>query len=330
MKRTKKEETDAADVLFEEAVQSNKGSLKVWLRYLEHKKSGRFEGRRKVYERALQVFPGSYKLWFAYLTEKTKVARSSIQQLGLSNETTKRICEIVNSTFERSMFLMNKMPVIWLMYLQFLADQMLITKVRHAIDRALQSLAITQHERIWEWTLQWIKTSPHIPSETAVCLWRRYMQLSPSNAEDFIDYLELSDRWEEAGRLLTDVLSHQGFTSKKGMSRHQLWLRLCDVISQHPECSRGLRVEAILRQGLSSFQDQTGRLWTALASFFIRNGNYDKARDVLEEALSSVTSEQDFAHIWDVYTDFEDRLLADYISFRSSTPPSSAFVFSLS
>jgi hypothetical protein len=44
---------------------------------------------------------------------------------------------------------MNKMPSVWLLYLKFLMSQRLITRTRRAFNRALQSLPITQHTKIW-------------------------------------------------------------------------------------------------------------------------------------------------------------------------------------
>jgi hypothetical protein len=55
----------------------------------------------------------------------------------------------LNNTFERALVTMHKMPKIWELYLNFLVEQRVVTKVRRACDRALASLAVTQHERIW-------------------------------------------------------------------------------------------------------------------------------------------------------------------------------------
>ena len=62
-------------------------------------------------------------------------------------------------------------------------------------------------------------------------------------------------------------------------------LQLCDIIANHPESTSNLKVEGILRQGLASYTDMSGKLWTALANYFARLGNFEKARDVFEEVL---------------------------------------------
>ena len=58
-----------------------------------------------------------------------------------------------------------------------------------------------------------------------------------------------------------------------------------------------------------SFHGQVGRLWTALADYFIRQGMFEKARDVYEEGLTTVITVRDFSLIFDALTTFETSLL---------------------
>ena len=56
----------------------------------------------------------------------------------------------LSRTYERALVYMHKMPRIWMDYLTFLSAQHRTTETRHAFDRALRALPVTQHERIWE------------------------------------------------------------------------------------------------------------------------------------------------------------------------------------
>ena len=47
---------------------------------------------------------------------------------------------------------------------------------------------------------------------------------------------------------------------------------------------------------------QVGRLWTSLADYYIRRGLIEKARDVYEEGLTTVTTVRDFSLIFDTLT----------------------------
>jgi pre-mRNA-splicing factor SYF1 len=56
-----------------------------------------------------------------------------------------------------------------------------------------------------------------------------------------------------------------------------MWLDLCDLITKHPDETFKMNVENVIRGALTSFKDEVGRLWTALADYFILLGNFEKA-----------------------------------------------------
>ena len=62
---------------------------------------------------------------------------------------------------------------------------------------------------------------------------------------------------------------------------------------------------------------QVGRLWTALADYFIRQGMFEKARDVYEEGLTTVVTVRDFSLIFDTLTTFETSLLEARLAVSS-------------
>lgn len=50
-------------------------------------------------------------------------------------------------------------------------------------------------------------------------------------------------------------------------------------------------------------------MWCALADYFIRLGHFEKARDVYEEAMSTVVTARDFSMIFDAYAQFEESMI---------------------
>ena len=66
------------------------------------------------------------------------------------------------------------------------------------------------------------------------------------------------------------------FVSTEGKSHFELWTELCDLISKHPEKISSLPVDVLIRSGLQRFPDQQGRLWCALADYYIRLGCFEK------------------------------------------------------
>lgn len=217
----------------------------------------------------------------------------------------------VNALFERALILLNKMPRIWEMYLTFLLEQPLVTQTRRTFDRALRALPVTQHNRIWRLYKGFARSAS---GETAVKIWARYMQIHPENAEDYIELLVEMGQFTQAVKVYTDILDNPRFQSKNGKSQFQLWTEMVDLlvskakkIETGPQV--GIDVDAILRSGIDRFADQRGKLWAGLATYWITKGNFEKARDVFEEGITTVMTVRDFTLIFDSYVEFEESII---------------------
>lgn len=258
-----------------------------------------------IYERALKQLPGSYKLWYNYL----KTRRQQIKGRCIIDPS----YEEVNNAFERGLVFMHKMPRIWMDYCAFLTDQCKITRTRKVFDRALRALPITQHNRIWPLYLAFV--CKHDIPETAVRVFRRYLKLCPENAEEYVEYLTSIDRLDEGAIILANVVNNENFVSQHGKSNHQIWNELCELISKHPEEIKSLNVDAIIRGGLRRYTDQLGHLWNSLADYYVRSGLFDRARDIYEEAIQTVTTVRDFTQVFDAYSQFEELSLSKQMEF---------------
>lgn len=289
------------DLLYEEEILRNPFSLKLWWRYLIARRESPFKKRFIIYERALKALPGSYKLWHAYLVERLDIVRN----LPITHPQ----FETLNNTFERALVTMHKMPRIWVMYLQSLIRQKLVTRTRRVFDRALCALPVTQHDRIWELYLSFV-SQEGFPIETSLRVYRRYLMYDPSHIEDFIEFLLNSGLWQEAAERLASVLNDDQFYSIKGKTKHSLWLELCDLMTRHAKEVSGLNVDAIIRGGIRKFTDEVGRLWTSLADYYIRRELFEKARDIFEEGMTTVVTVRDFSVIFDAYSQFEESMVA--------------------
>lgn len=250
-----------------------------------------------LYEKALVKNPRSYKLWKAYLTHRVRQLKDKKLDDAMFEE--------VNFCFERSIVFMHKMPRIWINYCQLLTKQLLITKTRRTFDRALEALPITQHFRIWPLYIEFIK-SKHVPPETSVRIFKRYMKLKPEDGEDFLDYLVQVGRLDEAAVLLCDIINLDKFQSKYNKTKYQLWNELCEMICKNADQITSLEVDVIIRDGISRYRDQQGHLWNSLAEYYIRLGLFTKARDIYEEALEKVMTIRDFAQVYDAYAQTEE------------------------
>ncbi|XP_065918405.1 pre-mRNA-splicing factor SYF1-like isoform X2 [Dysidea avara] len=270
------------------------------MRYIDHKSSSPKAVVNLVYERALKQLPGSYKLWYNYL----KLRRRQVKEKCITDP----VYEDVNNAFERALVFLHKMPRIWIDYCTFLVDQNKITRTRHVFDRALRALPLTQHRRVWPLYLKFVR-SHNIP-ETAIRVYRRYMKLVPEDAEEFIDYLIKIGRLDEAASKLAEIVNRENFVSRKRKSKHELWHELCELIAKNPEKVTSLKVDAIIRGGLKRFTDMIGQLWCSLADYYIRGGHFEKARDIYEEAIQTVTTVRDFGQVFDAYAQFEESMIS--------------------
>ncbi|KAK0527028.1 pre-mRNA-splicing factor syf1 [Tilletia horrida] len=125
------------------------------------------------------------------------------------------------------------------------------------------------------------------------------------------------------------------YTSPEGKSPIQLlleWLDLCvqypDDIGLDPEDepassaernlaqetdpldSNHLPVSFIVRaDGLDRYPDQAGRLWTGLATYWIKRGELDRAKETFEQGMKEVVTVRDFTQIFDAYAETSENVI---------------------
>ncbi|TDZ17378.1 Pre-mRNA-splicing factor SYF1 [Colletotrichum orbiculare MAFF 240422] len=248
-----------ADSIYEQDIARSSGSTKPWLAYIQFKlQHGTLRERSFVFERACRQLPRSYKLWKMYLAVRVKHV-SQLNPAAFALEYQK-----VNALFERALILLNKMPRIWELYLEFLTRQPLVTFTRRTFDRALRALPLTQHNRIWGF----------------------YVPFANSAA---------------------------GITAVKP-SRNLIVEYAAEVETGH---ETGIDVDRIIRSGIIRFADQRGKLWCGLATYWIRRGNFERARDIFEEAITTVMTVRDFTLVFDCYTEFEESIVGALMEVAS-------------
>ncbi|KAL5704901.1 hypothetical protein ACHQM5_023263 [Ranunculus cassubicifolius] len=251
------------DLLYEEHLLLNQFSPSLWLQYLNSQ---------------------PYKLWQSYL--------QSHLQFTLNLPISHSHYESLNNIFERALITMHKFPRIWILYLKSLSHQKLVSRGRRVFDRALSALPITQHERIWEIYLKFVR----IPIETVIRVYKRYLKFDPSYVEDFIEFLKKSELWQEAAERLARIVDDDEFVSVKGKTKYELWLELCEIVTRNASEVTGLNVEGIIRGGIRKFGNEIGI--------------FEKARSVFEEGMENVVTVRDFSVVFDSYSQFEESALA--------------------
>ncbi|KAI8898193.1 hypothetical protein BC833DRAFT_590864 [Globomyces pollinis-pini] len=324
------------DMPYEEDLLRNPFAIRSWLRYFEFKKNAPWPQRLFIYQRAVKQLPRSYKLWKILLDE-------SVNRLFLQNNSgqlktinpdfpeTHTEWQLVNSQFELCLILCNKFPVIWMDYCHFLIYQPTrITFTRRTFDRALKALPVTQHKKLWDLYLEFATLAG---GDTCVRIWRRFLKIQPSQAERYCNTLLALDppRTAEAARVLAAIIeSPVKYANPNGKTVYQYWTLLCKLIIDHPhgiempqqdhlvptsefaltQRPDKLDVELILRTGIKKFSDQVGTLWNSLALWWILQNQFERARDIFEEGIRSVSTVKDFSMIFDSYAQMEEKVLA--------------------
>ncbi|CAD7932214.1 unnamed protein product [Amoebophrya sp. A25] len=294
---------------YEEELRMDPFRPKIWIAYVDTIKKSDASTRWLMYERAVKALPRSYKIWRRYLEERRA-------NLGERDFILEEAYEEVNAIYERALVFLHKMPRIWIDYIQFLMEQKRITGTRRAIDAAIRTLPIHQHYRIWNEAIPWLKEE-YVPRSTCLNLFRRYLMLEPGHVETFIAYLLQQEIFDEAAVRMVEILDNEEFVSINSKSKHQLWMDLCELVSTHPKDIRSIKIEPIIRQGISKFTDEVGRLWICLADHFIRLNWFDKARATYQEAIESITTAHDFALVYESYEVF----LSDWVETIDEKDP---------
>jgi pre-mRNA-splicing factor SYF1 len=299
------------DEMYENDILRQPGSVRPWLDYASSKRQcGTLLEQAFVLERACAALPRSYKLWKMYLELRTAHLK------GKNPARHKAEFQKVNALFERALVLLNKMPRIWEMYLSFLCQQPLVTFTRRAFDRALRSLPLTQHSRLWTLYRPFARSAG---GETAVKVWRRYVQIHPEHMEDYIDLLVREKKYTEAVRRYTDILNNPRFKSKEATGPFEHWTEMLALLIDHARLipnpvplagGMAMDVETVVRSGLQRFPDQRGILWVGLARYYINLGSYERARDIFEEGITTVMTVRDFSVVFDTYTEAEETLIS--------------------
>ena len=290
------------------------GGVRDFLDHLESLRNEPFAIRAAAFRSTLAIVPMSYKIWRLFLKDATD------QTLYSSPTSSER--ESLNSLFESCLVHLHKMPVIWLEYIAVLLPQARLTETRRVFDRALQSLPVTQHGRVWSVYIRFALESGVPELYSRVC--KRYLMFLPAAREEHVQHLLDFSLWNDAVAqlsLLLDPAVSGGSAGATGAYSH--FMKICDVISRHPGEITVVDVEGVLRSGIKKFSDERGRLWCALAEYYVRAGLFGKARDIYEEAISDVSTVRDFATIFDAFVQFEEALLTAKMSEGASVEDNS-------
>lgn len=160
---------------------------------------------------------------------------------------------------------------------------------------------------------------------TTKAVINRYIKIDEDFKEKFGYYLLENGEFNEAARVLQEIVHDDRFVSKEGRNKFEIYMELCNLVIEQTEIvgflwnifllneivpfQDSIDKEAIIREGIQKYTDEVGNLWVKLADYHTRLGDFTKAREVFEEALSIIQTSRDFGIIFNAYTKLEEELV---------------------
>lgn len=285
------------DLPYEYQILEDPDNLTNWLRYFWHKDST--VDKLFVLQRACNHLKRSFKLWMMYLDMRVELVQD-LNPIVHKMEFLK-----VNNEFEKSLYMLNKMPMLWVKYLQFLILQEDVTLVRRKFTEALRILPLTQHQKIWPLYLEFADS---VGGLTGASTYLKYLIFNPDDIELVLDRLIQFKDIKNSILVFEKILNDESFVSKEGKSPLELWLEYADLLMSVKRADRkhDSIVESFIRNGIEKFPDQQGKLYVKLATYFSKRGEYEKASGILEEGLGLVLTVKDFTIVYDSYAELEE------------------------
>lgn len=269
-------------------------SLNNWLRYYWAKDT--LIDKLFVLQRACYALPRSYKLWSMYLGHYIELVQN------VNPVEYRRYYLKVNDEFEKALELLNKMPMLWVKYLGFLMKQSDASLIRRKFNEALRNVSLFQHDKIWP---MYLTFADEVQGTIGADIYMKYLTFEPRELElvleKLIQFKDLKHSFDVFDKLI----------SVKSNSL-DIWLTFIDFLIRS-KYDNNIVFENLVRNGISKFPDQIGRLYTKVATFYIKRNNHLKARQIFEEGFHKSLTIKDFTVIYDGYTEFEEAVITKLV-----------------
>jgi pre-mRNA-splicing factor SYF1 len=295
-----------------------------------------------TYRRALSHLPRSYKIWKRYWEFLMRHERQQQRRRRHSEEALlshkeegqhQHLHLQLPLALDRALWTCHGFPRTWIVYFEFLERNPTyhsLTYTRRFISRCLQSLPLTQHDKVWPAIRRAVAAVPNLPPETHAKIFSRQAQLNPSLKREYGEFLMQAELWGAAANVYWQMLNGAGDNANEAPSvvttvadPESLWLDFVRLCAQHPrDVLTTIPWEQVLSNqltgtaggssavGSSSSSSTVGQLWSLWAESYVRRGNFDKARTLYERGMQSVRTLQDFTIVYNAYLQMEEELLS--------------------
>ena len=115
--------------------------------------------------------------------------------------------------------------------------------------------------------------------------------------------------FNEATKVYKTILDDDGYHSKAGKDKKDFYFELISLITDHPDKIDAIDCYQFIRKALELYPEDVGKVWVKLSDYFIRLAEFDRAREILEEAIEKVDNAKDFGVIFSAYVKFEEEMI---------------------
>ena len=144
---------------------------------------------------------------------------------------------------------------------------------------------------------------------TALRIIPRYIKINPDFKETFAEYLLERNLYDKAAEVYQTILDDEGYSSKAGKDKKDFYFQMINLITEHPEKITCIDGYLFIRNALKLYPEDSGKIWVKVSDYFIRLGEFEKAREMLEEAIQSVDNAKDFGIIFSAYVKFSEEMI---------------------
>ncbi|QLQ78287.1 hypothetical protein HG537_0A05340 [Torulaspora globosa] len=321
------------DIAYEYELQRTPENVVTWNRYLEDWKSQpRSERPLKhviwLYERACAEFSGNIEVWKEYIRWLMGKCGEEVDY------------KFVSELFLRCLLNFSKdCDELCLMFLEFSTEQADLETIRVAFDMALKRVPRESHGLFWDKMLRFIDerlaplteeddseyenegeefsvliykslfgSSDTAEHENEIDLWssvmvRRYLEVCPRDKlPDALGRLARTRDYENLFAWFNRVFnSKDGFTPDRTLPKETnlQYLKALDGLKKGPE------YEAFAGEMATVFPEMQTKITTMLVKFYVKNGEFEKVIQLLEDSLAKVTNAQDFHVLYETYLNYE-------------------------
>jgi pre-mRNA-splicing factor SYF1 len=289
---------------------SNKSKTSSTLDKLEKQKDKVLQTEEQIYQlkvlrdwvgkRALHLLPRSYKLWknhwefVVMAATAVEVAKAASGTVDTDHDTDPQNPFAVSSVmelFERAVLTLHAYPRVWMAYFDYLQNHpgcVSVTVLRRTINRALQAVAMTQHDKLWSLLVPFLSDTGSkgnstttaaeataaeatateatnttigwsIPVETRVQILQRFVLLDASYRSTLAAFLQAHGKPGQSAACLYQrllVVGTEGAgntTTDDSNSAASDWQAFTDLVTQHSVKveQAGVPWETILRAALA-------------------------------------------------------------------------------